>query len=395
MGDDISLDLSILPKELRLILLLLTMKEDQKLLPDTNDLFVDIDWNVFIELAGHHSVYPIIYLQLKKAKEPLVPKHVFDFFQKEYRINTFQMLYLSREMENVCRLFTENNVRVLLLKGPILAADLYGDISYRKSVDLDIFVSLNDLDRVDKFLVEHGYEKEEFFSTELDDWKWRIHHLNYVHPQSRIRLEIHWRLHPGPGKEPSFNELWKRKRKSSITNYPIYYLEKEDLFLFLVTHGARHGWSRISWLMDIDRIVKQKLDLGKLKKLMQKYQCLHVGGQALILSSQLFKTPIVEETETFKVGKRSWRLAQQALFYIKQMVNLHVVPVPKNVSKYHSRYLFALMSKRQKVVFILSTFYPYHMDAETLPLPRRFYFLYFPLRPLLWALRKIREFAWT
>ena len=51
-----------------------------------------------------------------------------------------------------------------------------------------------------------------------------------------------------------------RKRISSLTSYPIYFLGREDLFLFLVSHGARHGWSRLRWLTDIDRLLKQELN---------------------------------------------------------------------------------------------------------------------------------------
>jgi hypothetical protein len=393
MGNDISLNLAEFPKELKLILLLIKLEDDEKVPANNKELFRDIDWKLFLRLATHHRVHPLVYLLLKRMDQKFIPQYVIEALYKEFCRNTFQMLYLSREMEHISRLFAENSLRLLFLRGPVLAADLYKDISLRPSVDLDIFVPLNDLDKVDRLLRDIGYEKYEFFSTVLDEWKWRIHHLDYVHPQSKIKLEIHWRLNPGPGKEPSFNELWERKRISSLTGYPVYYLEREDLFLLLVTHGSRHGWSRLGWLADIDKIVKQKPDWARLYGLLKKYQCLHIGGQALILSSQLLNTPVFEEMKTLKAGKRSRRLAQQALFYYKRMVNLHSDPVPEEVSSYHKRHLFALMSNQQKFIFIMSLFYPYPMDAEILPLPKYLHFLYFPLRPVLWAWRKTRTNA--
>ena len=36
--------------------------------------------------------------------------------------NTFQMLHLSGEMEQISKLFNENEIRTLVLKGPVLAA---------------------------------------------------------------------------------------------------------------------------------------------------------------------------------------------------------------------------------------------------------------------------------
>ena len=76
-------------------------------------------------------------------------------------------------------------------------------------------------------------------------------------------LEIHWRLDARPSKEPTFNELWERKRVSPITSYPVYFLGEEDLFLYLVSHGARHGWFRLRWLLDIDQMVRKGFDLEK------------------------------------------------------------------------------------------------------------------------------------
>lgn len=104
----------------------------------------------------------------------------------------------------------------------------------------------------------------------------------YILPYpKKIKLEIHWRLNPGPGLEPTFNELWARRRISSITSFPVHYLGREDLFLFLVSHGARHGWSRLRWLIDIDKLVKQRIDWIKLARLLTKYQFNYVGGRHL------------------------------------------------------------------------------------------------------------------
>lgn len=388
--DNLRLDLSGLSNELRLMIQIIKMQNDHKALLNKKELFTDIDWEHFLKLTIHHRLFPVIYSCLKKMNVELVPKPVIEYMRKEYCSNTFRMLYLSREMEQISRLFLENGVRMLVLKGPVLALDLYGDVSLRTSVDIDILVSLSDLDKVHRLLVDSGYVKYDFFSTVLNDWKWRIHHLDYTHRQTNISVEVHWRMHPGPGKEPSFDELWERRRTSSLTNYPIYHLDREDLFLFLVTHGARHGWAQLSWLADIDKIVKQQIDLDKLNRLLKKHQCLHTGGQALVLAAGLFNTPINKEIKSLIVGKLSKRLAQAAVFYIRQVVNLHTNPVPEDVRRYHSRYLFSLMSYQQKFIFIMSFLYPYPMDAEVLPLPKYLRFLYFPLRPILWVWRKAK-----
>jgi len=218
--------------------------------------------------------------------------------------------------------------------------------------------------------------------------------MTYFHPQKNVKLEIHWRLNPGPSFEPDFSELWARKRRSTLTSSPVYMLGHEDLFMFLVSHGARHGWSRLRWLLDMDRILRIHHGWGKLGFLLQKYQLKHVGGQALLLSSELLGTPIPKELSELAASKRPKQLAQETLFYIKQMIHLHKEPLPDDVSKYHKRHLFNLMSFPLKLLHVLSFLYPYPMDVEIMPLPKSLHFLYFPLRPFLWIWRKTRKQAW-
>jgi hypothetical protein len=388
METNFNLNLEYIPKELKIILELIKSDNVRSVLP----LLRDINWNHFLDLAMHHRLYPLLAGKLNKVDKGLIPSYVAENIEFAFKKNTFNMLRLSADLEKICKLFNENDIPVLALKGPILGDDLYGDISLRTSGDIDVLVPIAQLAKVEEVLVNQGFVKDDYIKTILNDWKWRHHHVTYYHPDKIIKIEIHWRLNPGPSKEPGFQELWKRKRKSSLTNYPVYYLSREDLFLFLVSHGARHGWSRLRWLVDIKQIVKQKIDWILLLRLLKKYHYQDVSGQAIILISELLNAPIIKESQPLLNCKAN-KLAQAAVFYLEKMVNLHNEPVPEDVSAYHKRHLFQLMSKIQKVIFIMSFLYPYPEDAEALPLPKRLHFLYFPLRPFLWAWRRTKYHA--
>ncbi|PEC23142.1 nucleotidyltransferase domain-containing protein [Bacillus cereus] len=393
MEKDFGLNVEFMSKELKLLLVILKLQDDETVQTYSNEWFSDIDWEVFLEQVVHHRVYPVIYQKLKQVDEELIPSHIVQALNRKYKKNTFHMLYLSAEMERINKLCNENEIRMIFLKGPVLSQDLYGDISLRTSCDLDVLIPMRNLEKVEMLLLEQGYVKDDYIQTILNDWKWRHHHITFFHPTKQIKLEIHWRLNPGPGKEPGFEELWKRKRKSTLTSNSVYMLGKEDLFLFLVSHGARHGWSRLRWLVDIKKIVDQDLNWSEIHKLMRKYQVLHLGGQALILAAQLLGVRLDERMMELVAKKRSKQLAQEALFYFKQMINLHTDPVPEEVFIYHSRYLFSLMSNQQKILYIMSQLYPYPIDAKTLPLPKFLHFLYFPLRPFLCLWRKTKKLA--
>ncbi|SFC52330.1 Uncharacterised nucleotidyltransferase [Bacillus sp. OV322] len=389
MENSFNLEKELFPNELKLLLEILAMEKEEIDDYFSSYSFKEIDWKLFLQLTMHHRVYPVIYSKLKMLDDKLIPQFVVQTLYQEYHKNTFSMLALCGEMERISKLFTENHISTLFLKGPVIAADIYGDISLRTSKDLDIFIPIDSLQKADKLLLSSGYEKK-LEPYILNEWKWRIHHIVYYHPARNIQLEIHWRLNPFPSSEPKFKELWKRKRVSTITSHPVNFLGKEDLFLFLISHGSRHAWFRLRWLLDIDKLVRGGINLNKVNILLKNYQILHLVGQALILSSLLLKTPTNEDMNLLIVKSRSKELAYKALPFIKDILPLDITMS----SIYYKRYRLSLNSKNlQKIYSIMVLFYPSSADAMTLRLPKTLHFLYFPLRPFLWAIRKSRTNA--
>ena len=378
-----------IPKELKLLLRIINSDKIEEELRAESQLLLGIDWHLFLKQTRHHRVYPLIYVKLKDVNENIIPHFVIDQLANDYKRNTFQMLHLSAELDRLSKVFLKKNIKSIFLKGPVLAQDLYGDVSRRTSSDLDLLISINDLSRMEELLVSEGYEKDDYIETVLSEWKWRHHHVTFFHSKKRTKVEVHWRMNPGPGKEPCFAELWERRRKSPLTATPVYLLGKEDMFLFLASHGARHGWSRLRWLIDIKKLLECPVNWVKVKQLFKKYHYVTIGEQSILLASELLGAKIPKEFDYFKT--HSERVANQAVFYYENMVNLHTDPVPEYIAKYHKKHLYSLMSLRHKILFLLSFLHPYPEDTITLPLPKFLYFLYYPLRPLLWGWRKVRS----
>ncbi|USK73549.1 nucleotidyltransferase domain-containing protein [Peribacillus frigoritolerans] len=378
-----SLDLSLFSNEIKLLLEIMKVEDEKSF---DNVLIKDINWNYFLQLAMYHRVYPLVYYTLSRSDEKTIPKYVIQTLKQEYKKNTFQMLHLSREMELLSQLFTDKKIPILFLKGPIIAADLYGDISLRTSKDLDILIPITKLEYAEELLLNFGYKREDETSL-LNELKWRGHHITYIHTQKNIQLEIHWRLHPLPSKEPCFNELWEQRRVSK-TSYPINFLGEEHLFLYLVSHGARHGWFRLRWLKDIDQMLSKGFNIINANILIKTYQSQHMVGQALILVSELLKTPLNEDMMVLTKGSQPKKLADSALYFIKEMEPLHILA---STYKFR-RYLFLLKpSIVQKVIHFILLFYPSSSDVKTMRLPKSLSFLYFPLRPFLSIYRKLRK----
>ncbi|MFE4350604.1 nucleotidyltransferase domain-containing protein [Peribacillus butanolivorans] len=398
---DFDFDMSIMPNEFRLLVEIMKM-QNNKSIGSFKELLTNTDWEFFLQLAMHHRVYPLIYSKLKKVDERLIPKYVIENLYQEYKKNTFKMLFLTAEMEKIGKILDGNQIRSLFLKGPVIAFDIYGDISLRTSKDLDILVQKTDLNRVEEQLLSYGYERE--VQDKIEKSKL---HIAYFHPQKKIQIEIHWRLNPPPLKEPSFNELWNRKRVSTLTTHQVYFLGEEDLFLFLIAHGSRHCWFRLRWLADIDQIIRNKVISSKNSLSIKAYQHQHLGGKAhilidhaLILASVLMKTPINKEMYSLAVGKRSEKLVHLAINSIIENGHLEInydkfkknqsFSVKTNLQRTFNLilYEFSLKSSLQKFIYILKLLKPSSADLKTLKLPKYLYFLYYPLHPFLWFWRK-------
>ncbi|MFC5703841.1 nucleotidyltransferase family protein [Cohnella faecalis] len=383
-----SLDLNAFPDELNVMLEAMRSDaepEDRSARPPS---LPNIDWNQFRKLVRHHRVYPQIHAN--PGSGGLIPSDVLQAFDRDYRQNTLRMLRLSGETERVCRLLAERGVRSLVLKGPALARHLYGDVSLRTSKDLDIIIPVADVRLAERLLQELGYEADRPIPRGLGDWKWKIHHVSFTHPHTGIQVEVHWRLNGDIGKEPTFEALWSGRQRSELAA-SLYMPGDEHLFLYLVTHGARHGWFRLRWLADIDRMARRSLDWDAIASLLGRYDALDPAGQAFVLASSLLHTPIPRAMRPVVSAGRGRELAQRALGFIRGTAVLSTDPSAGELSKTYKRYLFALKTTRQKGWYAISRLYPSFRDAKALPLPRSLYFLYFPLRPFVWLWRQVRQ----
>ncbi|MBL3642335.1 nucleotidyltransferase family protein [Bacillus sp. RHFB] len=395
MQNSYGVDLELMPKELAFLIEILKTKNTE----DNNwfsykDTYKSINWDHFLRLAIYHRVYPIIYLKFKKIRKNWIPQYVIKTLHQEYIKNTYQMLKLSAEMERINELFNGSNIRLLFLKGPVIAKDLYGDISLRTSRDLDILISIKDLEKAESILRDYGYKRKE---VPTPFWKLRNHHVTYFHPYKGLILEIHWRLHPQSINEPRFDDLWERRRVSSVSSYSLHYLGNEDLFFYLVAHGARHGWFRLRWLLDINQILSKKSYIKSDGKTINKFVDRHLGGeinylgQALILVSVLFQTSVNPKMKLATEIMGARKLTKKTITYISKRAEFNSILSEEDFAKNQKRYLFTMKSSYQKLLFILNLFYPNPKDAEALLLPRHLRFLYLPLRPFLWAVRKKRK----
>jgi len=347
-----------------------------------------IDWDRFVYLAKQHRLYPVAASRIGQIGSSVFPEHVITAIRQLFMRNTFRMLQLTAVMENVCSELASGHIPTLVLKGPVIAEALYGDFSLRTSKDIDILVPEHCIEQAEDRLLQLGFQPDEHTPRILNALKRKKHHLGYTHPGSGIQVELHWRMSSDTFKESAFAELWERRRTTKRTTKPVYYLGQEDLFVYLVSHGARHAWFRLRWLADIERMLRSDMNWDVAIKRCRQLGKTHVAGQALLLVAELYRMPLNEPCRAIAQRAEGRSLAEEAVPIIAEYIDIMERLTPAQYVAYFKRYNAMLLSTRQRWKRSVNKLYPDDLDAEVLALPRWLHFMYFPLRPFLWYRRK-------
>ena len=172
------------------------------------------------------------------------PSRFVEAVDRDIAANRARGLALEALSEQVVARLEEAGIPVLVLKGPLQARRLHGDIGFRHSNDVDLLVSRGDLGTAARLLEGFGYAVEP--TTPL-----RGHGLPDIHLILRSasaglpRIDLHWRIH---WYEDRFSDQMLAKgRKRDVFLEP----EPSDDLAALMLFYARDGFFGLRAAVDI------------------------------------------------------------------------------------------------------------------------------------------------
>jgi hypothetical protein len=362
----------------------------------TNPAF---NWDLFLRLTVRHGVFPLVSEKLGNLPEALVPESIRRELHNRCRHNVIHSMLLAGETGRIVRILEQNKVNPIVLKGTPLARRLYGEIGYRPSGDIDLLVHPEALEKTEKLLLQNGYHPTQSW-TVMTPWRSRFrlnrsHHSGFEHNESRIKLELHWR--PGhPGLELPLAETAQRQR-IELGSFSLPVLADEPWVMFLVLHGADHGWLCLRWLYDIVKLMQPDsgIDWGRVALLAERLGQDYLLHQALLLANLFFGAAI---PDNFVPGimndRKARRLARLALEFFQSRADGELLPAKNRYaccSWYLEKYygLSLREGRGRKGKYILNHFAPTDSDLKLLALPDRLWFFYYFLRPVTWLWGRI------
>jgi hypothetical protein len=196
----------------------------------------DTDWDGLQKLARMHGVLALVQKFMREAgvKTPSSFSHAAQSAREAAAA-------LAAELTVLLRVFAERGIEVLPLKGPPLAQSLYGDVNLRPSSDLDLLLRRNDLSRAGTLMQDLG-----FAARPQSDYDRRF-------VRGRLAVELHFELASPQYCRFDTAGLWKRSRSGEFQGQPVRILADDDLVLYLCSHGLKHGYSRLIWILDVAR----------------------------------------------------------------------------------------------------------------------------------------------
>ena len=221
------------------------------------------DYSRVYDFGIKHQILPLLYYGGAGN-----PKFLASDTGNKMLFGTMSLTTISEnqliEINRVCKVFDENNIDYLKLKGSIIKR-LYPQGEMRIMSDADILIRENQMAEIEKLLIKLGYE---FVVNSDHEWIWKNENLH---------LELHKRIIATYQKDfyAHFGDGWKLAHKKS-DNSCEYTMSLEDEFIYLFTHLAKHyreAGIGIKHMTDIYLFLKSypNLDLeyvyGELEKL--------------------------------------------------------------------------------------------------------------------------------
>ena len=264
------------------------------------------DWERVLYGARYHGVTPLVcrHLSLYGA----VPAAVQTELSSYSRRNTVHNLLLSSALLELLSTLKEQGVTAVPYKGPVLAAQVYGDVSLRSSKDLDVIVKPKDFGQAATILETLGY-------TPTNDDPNGHFHTGFVHSKTGVMLELHHNvLRRSVFWTPlTVKKLWPRLCEVSFLGQQVTSFSLEDTLLLLCLHGSSHAWQGLTWICDVAEYVRAHptFDWQRFLQTAKRARLLRMTLLGLKLAHDVLDAPLPEDVlQTLNADPKLQTLSQ-------------------------------------------------------------------------------------
>src|ERR1700674_5813129 len=252
-----------------------------------------VDWARLLTLADEHGVAGHLTASLRGLGEDLIPPEIRQALADRRRAQAFFTLRLTAELFRILNRFTSEGIGALVVKGPVLAVQAYGDPTMRAYGDLDLLVRQRDIRRATELMIAAGHEAALPLSA-IDAGKIPGQYL-FSQPQLKLLVELHndLTLRYFPRRLP-LEEFFARQIRVRVDAHDVPALSVEDELVLICIHGAKHFWERLMWVVDVAALVSRQtaIDWKRVADSARAVGAEHMLHTGLCLASNLLRAQL-------------------------------------------------------------------------------------------------------
>jgi hypothetical protein len=351
-----------------------------------------LDWDYLLWEAEENSITPLLERHLSAFASGATPPAVRDQLKKICRANTLRCLYLPAELFNILRLFQAQNIPVIPYKGPVLAAQAYGDVALREFEDLDIILRQRDIPRAHEIIVSLGYKpKFDWILSPGAAASLVPGEYNYRDEARRAMVELHTEitLRHFPSK-PDLDAFIGNLAPVKLSDRDVLTFTAEDLLPMLCIHGSKDFWERLSWIADVNELVQSHpaLDWDRVLQFAQPLQATRMLNLGLALASTVLGASLPAEVSA---RVQADRVAGQVAAGVRE----RLLARPFRTLDAAGRFQFRRQMLAEKLpgwrYAVRLAVVPSEDDWQMVRLPGALAPLYIALRPL----RLLQKYGWV
>jgi hypothetical protein len=351
-----------------------------------------LDWDYVLSQAQENSIVSLLERNLRAAALELVPREVAAQLKAMARANALRCLALSAELIRVMDSLESRGIAAIPYKGPLIAAQAYGDITARQFEDLDVILRQRDIAAADDIIRGLGYAAKIPWVHSAHGVKRMVPgEYNYVYSEREAILELHTELtlrhFPVP---PDLDQFFERAAIVDLGGRGIRTFCAEDALVALCVHGAKDFWERLIWIADIAEMIRScpALDWDSVQREAEKLQAQRMIRLGLALAGEILGAQVPAEVSA-RVKTDS-----QAMNLAAEIAKRHLT------RDTHDRTAAERFEFRRRVVpgairgwryAMRLTLSPVEEDWERASLPHGLAPLYVALRPF----RLLRKYGWS
>jgi hypothetical protein len=260
-----------------------------------SELIQTADWPRLLCLAEEHGVVGHLAAASRKLDSALIPPEIEKALADQQRAQVLSSLRMTAELFRVLECFASVGIEALVVKGPVLAVEAYGDPAMRRYGDLDLLVRGRDIRRATEVMIASGYDAKVPL-TAIDAGKIPGQYLFYK-ADTKLLVELHndRTLRYFPRRLP-LEKFFARQIRVPLDAHEAPALSVEDELVLISIHGAKHFWERLIWIADVAALVTRQagIDWQRVAATAKEVGARHMLLTGLGLAADLLKARLPE-----------------------------------------------------------------------------------------------------